>query len=305
MSLRELTILGTSGQVPTRYRNHNAYLLRWDKEGFMFDPGEGVQRQMIYAGVSTSMITKIFITHFHGDHSLGLAGLSQRISLDKVPHPIEIYYPASGQEYYERLRKSTIFYDVAKIVDCPIEEEGVIFENKQFIISAKHLSHSVETFGYRIQEKDSYTMLPEELNAKNIKGPMIGKLQREKNIEIDGKIISIDEVSLPKPGQIMAFIMDTRMCSAALELAQNADLAICEATYLNQHATEARERGHLTAAQAASIAKEANVKKLVLSHFSQRYPHSDLLLKEAQEVFPDVHVARDCDKILMPKRKKA
>ena len=304
MSQREITILGTSGQVPTRYRNHNGYFLKWDKEGFLFDPGEGVQRQMIYSGVSTSMITKIFITHFHGDHSLGLAGLSQRISLDKVPHPVEIYYPASGQEYYERLRKSTIFYDVAKIVDCPIEDEGVVFENQQFVISAKHLSHSVETFGYRIQEKDSHTMLPQELASRNIKGPMIGKIQREKSIEVDGKTIGIEEVSIPKYGQIMSFVMDTRKCNAAIELARNADVLICEATYLKQHEAEARERGHLTAGQAASIAKEAGVQKLILSHFSQRYPHSDLILKEAQSIFPNVHTARDCEKITMPKRKK-
>lgn len=304
MSQRELTILGTSGQVPTRYRNHNGYLLKWDKQGFLFDPGEGVQRQMIYSNVSTSMITKIFITHFHGDHCLGLAGLSQRISLDKVAHPIEIYYPASGQEFYERLRKSTIFHDVARIVDCPISQEGVIFEDQQFVITAKLLSHSVETFGYRIQEKDKRTMLVDKLAQFNIQGPKVGELQRKGFLDIDGKHVAVEDVSIPRKGQSMAFVMDTRVCSAAEELAKSVDLLVCEATYLSQHAAEAKDRGHLTAKEAATIAKNAGVRKVVLSHFSQRYPHTDLILQEAKSVFDNVHVAKDCEKIAMPKRKK-
>ncbi|WP_372368156.1 ribonuclease Z [Candidatus Uabimicrobium sp. HlEnr_7] len=304
MSQRELTILGTSGQVPTRYRNHNGYLLKWDKQGFLFDPGEGIQRQMIYANVSTSAITKIFITHFHGDHCLGLAGLSQRISLDKVAHPIEIYYPVSGQEFYERLRKSTIFHDVAHIVDCPVSQEGVIFEDEQFVITAKQLSHSVDTFGYRIQEKDGRTMLPNKLAEYNVKGPSIGALQRDGYLEVDGKRIAVEDVSVLRRGQSMAFVMDTRVCQAAADLAENVDLLVCEATYLKQHSVEAKDRGHLTAEQAATIAKNANVRKVVLSHFSQRYPHTDLILQEAKSVFDHVHVAKDCEKIPMPKRQK-
>ena len=105
MSAREIIALGTSSQVPTRYRNHNGYLLRWDDQGILFDPGEGTQRQMIYAEVTVTQVTKICITHFHGDHSLGLAGISQRISLDRVPHEVEVYFPKSGRKYYDRLRR--------------------------------------------------------------------------------------------------------------------------------------------------------------------------------------------------------
>ena len=104
MSSRRFIALGTASQVPTRERNHNGYFLRWDAEGFLFDPGEGTQRQMIFADVTASQITKIFITHFHGDHCLGLAGVLQRLSLDRVPQTVQIFYPASGEKYSKTWR---------------------------------------------------------------------------------------------------------------------------------------------------------------------------------------------------------
>ena len=109
--MRELTVLGTASQVPTRYRNHNAYVLRWDDEVILFDPGEGTQRQMMLAGLSVSALTRICVTHFHGDHSLGLPGVIQRISLDRVPHPVVINFPAGGRAYFDRLRHATSFWD--------------------------------------------------------------------------------------------------------------------------------------------------------------------------------------------------
>ena len=153
MSARVFIALGTASQVPTRHRNHNGYYIRWDDEGFLLDPGEGTQRQMIFAGVSASQITKIFITHFHGDHCLGLAGVLQRLSLDRVEHKVEIYYPKYGQKYIDNLRNSSIYHDVAKIVEKPFTSDGVIFENKTLTIETRRLDHTTESFGYRFQEK--------------------------------------------------------------------------------------------------------------------------------------------------------
>ena len=118
MSQRELIVLGTSSQVPTRYRNHNGYLLRWDGEGVLFDPGEGTQRQMLFAGVAMRDVTRVCITHFHGDHCLGLPGVVQRLSLDNAPHQVPIHFPASGAAYYDRLRHASAFYDVADTLPC-------------------------------------------------------------------------------------------------------------------------------------------------------------------------------------------
>src|SRR5262249_31816491 len=124
MSIRAVTILGCSSQVPTRQRGHNALFLQWDDLGILFDPGEGTQRQMILAGLSAAQITHIAITHFHGDHCLGLAGTIQRLSLDRVPHPVEVLYPQSGQVFFERLRYASSYYEAATVVPRPLQVTG-------------------------------------------------------------------------------------------------------------------------------------------------------------------------------------
>src|SRR5262245_48945405 len=121
MSTREVVFLGTASQVPTRTRNHNAILLLWDGLGILFDPGEGTQRQMTLAGLSATQVTHIAITHFHGDHCLGLAGIVQRLSLEGAAHPVEVIYPKSGQVFFERLRHASIFYERATLVPRPVE----------------------------------------------------------------------------------------------------------------------------------------------------------------------------------------
>ena len=302
MSTRELVVLGTSSQVPTRYRNHNGYLLRWDAHGLLFDPGEGTQRQMIYAEVTATAITKILITHFHGDHCLGLAGMSQRISLDRVPHPVEVYFPASGRVYYDRLRRASIFHDVATVVPKPIKSAGRIYEDDKIYIECRRLDHGVETFGYRLQERDRITMLPDRLAQAGLQGREIGDLQRAGTLDKGGVTHRAEDFSVPKPGQSVAFVMDTRMCDGAIELARDVDLLICESTYLSCHAAEARDHGHLTAAEAATIAKEAGAKKLVLTHFSQRYQSAQGFLEEAREIHPNVVAAKDGRRIAIDRR---
>ncbi|MDX9720764.1 MAG: ribonuclease Z [Myxococcota bacterium] len=304
MSLRELVVLGTSSQVPTRYRNHNAYLLRWDEEGFLFDPGEGTQRQFILAEVAASAITRICITHFHGDHCLGLAGIVQRLSLDKVAHEVHCYYPGSGQGYFERLRRASIYQGHVSLKAHPLEAPGLVFENRKIELRSAKLQHGVDTYGYRLQERDDCTMLPEKLAELGVKGPAIGQLKRDGWIELDGRTIRLDEVSVEKKGQSMAFVMDTRLCDSCFELAKDVDLLVCEATYLSSEEREAREHGHMTAAQAARLAAECGVRQLVISHFSQRYPSASAFLAEAQAIFPATIAARDLERVVVPRRSK-
>ncbi len=304
MSERKLFVLGTASQVPTSRRNHNGYFLRWDNEGFLFDPGEGTQRQMIFSGISASQITKIFISHFHGDHCLGLPGIIQRLSLDQVTHPVEVYYPASGQKYFENLRDASIYHFKVELDAHPIREQGIIFENEKYLIEAKLLDHTIEALGYRIQEKDGYTMIPDKLEAAGLKGEKIRELQNNGKIEINGKIITQKDVSNPRPGQSFAIILDTRFCEAAIELAKNVDMLICDSTYLSDRQEMAFEYGHLTAKQAATLAKEAGAKNLVLTHFSQIYLDVEEFKKEASAIFPNVVAAKDGDQIPMPKRER-
>ena len=163
MSVRELVVLGTASQAPTRARNHNGYLLRWDGEGFLFDPGEGTQRQLAHAGIAATDITRLCLTHFHGDHCLGVPGVIQRLSLDRVPHAVPAHYPASGAEYFERLRHATIFHETADVREEPITGEGVIATGAFGTLTALRLDHPVETYGYRLVEPDGRRMLPEKL----------------------------------------------------------------------------------------------------------------------------------------------
>lgn len=303
MSARLFIALGTASQVPTRHRNHNGYYIRWDDEGFLLDPGEGTQRQMIFAGVSASQITKIFITHFHGDHCLGLAGVLQRLSLDRVEHEVEIYYPNYGQKYICNLRNSSIYHNTTKIIEKPFTDNGVIFDGKNLTIETRKLDHTVESFGYRFQEKDDVTMLPEKLKELSIVGKNIGKLKADGKIEIGGKTIELSQVSEFKKGVGVAFVMDTRLCQTAFELANDADYLICESTYLSAETVDAAKNGHLTAKQAAEIAQKAQVKNLILTHFSQRYFSTVEFVSEAKEVFENTIAVKDGDQVEILRRK--
>ncbi|MBN2297139.1 MAG: ribonuclease Z [Deltaproteobacteria bacterium] len=304
MSERKLIVLGTASQVPARNRNQGGYLLRFDDYGFLFDPGEGTQRQMIFAGARVSEITKIFITHFHGDHCLGLAGIIQRISLDRVEHTIEVYYPSSGKKFFENLCNSSLFYNVARLKECPVEGPGIIFEDSRLIIEARKLDHDVDTYGYCIREKDSYTLIPERLERAGISGSNISVLKSAGTVTITDRTITIEEMGSVLPGQRFAFVMDTRQCQAAYELARHADLLVCEATYLSDLEAKARQYGHLTAGQAGRIARDACAGKLVLTHFSQRYMTADALVHEAGQFHEDVVAANDGDHIEFPRRKR-
>jgi ribonuclease Z len=304
MSARELVVLGTASQAPTRHRNQNGYLLRWDAEGVLFDPGEGTQRQLLLAGVASSAITRICITHFHGDHCLGLPGVLQRLSLDQVAHPVGVWYPAGGQEFFDRLRRCALYNDTVDVRAHPVPDGGVVDPGPEpFTLVAARLDHRTETVGWRVVEPDGRRMLPDRLEAAGITGPDVGRLQRDGSlVTADGREVTLDAMSEPRRGQVFAFVMDTRFCEAALALADGADLVVCESTFLERDAELAAAYGHMTAAQAARVAAEAGARQLVLTHFSQRYPDDAEFGAEAGEIFPDVVVARDLDRVPVPPR---
>jgi ribonuclease Z len=309
VSDRELVVLGTASQAPTRTRNHNGYMLRWDAEGMLFDPGEGTQRQMLFAGVTATQVNRICITHFHGDHCLGLPGVLQRMSLDQVPHVVQACYPAEGQEIFWRLRHAALFRDVLNLREQPVTGEGTVAEEPAFRLEARRLSHSAPTIGYRLAEPDGRRMRPDRLAAWGITGPEVGRLQREgRLVAAGGRVVTLEEVSEPRAGQRFAFIMDTRLCEAAFALAERADMLVCESTFAGTEAGLASEYGHLTAAQAGRIAAESGARLLVLTHFSQRYQSGDSqrLADEAASAFGgQVVLAHDLDRISVPPRRAA
>lgn len=301
MSGRELVVLGTASQVPTRTRSHHAALLRWDGTGVLFDPGEGTQRQLTRAGVAVSTITRVLITHFHGDHCLGLPGVVQRLALDRVDHPVDVHFPASGLSYYQRLVGASIHEPAADLRAHPCAG-GHVADTPVFRIHARWLAHRVDTLGWQLVEPDGRRMLPDRLEAAGVHGADIGRLQRDGVIDVGGRRVTLPQMSAPRRGQRVAFVMDTALCDAAFILAEEADLLVCEATYLDRDADLARRYRHLTAGQAGRIAAEAGVRRLVLTHFSQRYDDAEEFAAEAGAWHPDVVVAEDLQRIAVPPR---
>jgi ribonuclease Z len=306
VSNRELVVLGTASQAPTRARNHNGYFLRWDDEGLLFDPGEGTQRQMLFAGVTAHQITRICVTHFHGDHCLGLPGVLQRMALDQVTETVEVAYPASGADIFDRIRNVSLFHDTLSLRERLVpQSHAVLADGPAFRLEARPLSHRVPTVGYRLTEPDGRRMLPAELAARGIAGPDIGRLQRDGRLERDGALVQLTDVSAPRRGQKFAFVMDTRLCDAAFELADDTDLLVCESTFADAEAALADDYGHLTAGQAGQIAAAAGARRLVLTHFSQRYDDTAgaQLLRDAAAAYDgDIILAADLDRVPVPPR---
>lgn len=293
MSDRDIIILGSSAQQPTRNRNHGAYLVRWNEEGLLFDPGEGTQRQFIFADVAPPCINRIFVSHFHGDHCLGLGSMLMRLNLDKVTHPIHCYYPKASQKNFEYLRYGCIYHQTIDIIEHPIDKEGIVDDTDKFIIEAEFLSHGVESIGWRITEKDRVKFDKEKLEKEKIFGSDVKVLHQNGQIKIDNKIVKLEEVSWVRKGDSIAVILDSKFCDNAIHLAKDAKVVICESTFLEEEKELARKYMHMTAKEAATVAKKANAKLLILTHFSARYTNLALFEEEAKEVFENTFIAED------------
>lgn len=297
--MRELVVLGTSSNVPTRTRNHNGYLLRWDgaphQDGILFDPGEGTQRQLTHAGVPATAITRICLTHVHGDHCYGLPGVLSRMVLDGVQRPVELHYPASGEDVVRALvGLATPGLDLRL---RPHGEPGEIAEGLEVVA----LRHRIETYGYRLVEPDGRSLVPDRLAAAGIAGPDVGRLQREG--ELRG--VRLADVSVPRRGQSVAVVMDTAECEGAEQLADGVDLLLVESTFGADTAALAETYLHLTAAQAGALAARTRARTTVLTHFSSRYVDVSPLLEQARAAAPGAHLtaADDLDRVPLPPRR--
>jgi len=307
VAARELVVLGTASQAPTRYRNHNGYFLRWDGEGVLFDPGEGTQRQLVLAGVAASSITRICVTHFHGDHCLGLPGVLARMALDHVARPVDVYFPAAGAVYFDRLRLASVAERRVTVRAHPVRNGGVVAGAPPFRLVGTPLDHRTTAIGWRLEEPDGVRVLPDRLEALGVRGPAVGELLASGSVTVGGRAVRVGEVSEPRRGQTVAFVMDTRWCDGALSLADGADLLVCEATFLSSAGEDglADVSGHLTAAQAARLARQAGARRLVLTHFSQRHPDEQAFVDEARPIFPATTAARDLAVVPLPRRRPA
>lgn len=289
----ELTFLGTSGMQPTKERNPSAALLSYRDEGILFDCGEGTQRQMRLAGIPITKVTKICISHWHGDHVLGLPGLMQSLSASQYSGVLEIFGPPGTIERFHHLFKGFVFDSRLRFKVQEVES-GVFSDNPKFLLETRPLEHNTPCQGYCFVEKDRRRIDVEKVRNLGIpQGPILGKLQRGEAVEWKGKMLSPEELTYVVPGKKVCYVVDTRMTDEAVRLAEDADILVCEATFDSSFQEKAEEYAHLTGKDAGLIASRADVKRLILTHFSARYISTEVIEKDATSVFQNVSCAKD------------
>lgn len=292
----KMTFLGTSCMVPTKERNATAIFLEYEEEGILFDCGEGTQRQMNIAGINRNKVTKIFISHWHADHTAGLLGLIQTISNKDIEKTVHLYGPEGTEEFFDHLLHSSAFDAQINIKVHEINPKGkeCILETKKYKVYAANLDHTVPCLGYVFLEKDKHKILMSKINALKLNpGPWLNKLAQNEEVEVEGHTLHPDEYTSLVPGKQLSIVLDTAYCENYTLLAQNADVLVSEAAYLDNLAEKAEAFKHMTAKQAANIASQYNVKALYLTHFSQRYKSLEEFETEAQNIFPNTVCAFD------------
>ena len=292
----EVTFLGTASAVHSKDRNHPSIALKAFGDVFLFDCGEGAQKQLLFTNVSPMKISKIFITHFHGDHILGLPGLLQSMSLNGRERKLTVYGPRGLNKLKDAIYSlgySSIEYEI----DFIEIDSGVIEETEEYVIKCQSVKHNVPALAYSIEEKKKPRFLREKAIELGVPvGPAFGKLHNGEEVEIDGKIIKPEHVlGPPRKGTKITYSGDTQPCEEMIIFAKDSTLLIHESTFIQKEAQNAMDYGHSTSQDAAYVARESNSEELILTHISTRYgdEYAEIMLKEAREVFENTQIAED------------
>tara|TARA_Y100000294_G_C8550525_1_gene335086 strand:+ start:111 stop:1001 length:891 start_codon:yes stop_codon:yes gene_type:complete len=293
----QIIFLGTSSMIPTKERNHSSILISYDSENILVDCGEGTQRQLKIAGIKLTKITKILISHWHGDHVLGLPGLIQSMNASDYNRTLKIYGPTGTKKFMKKMFEVFVFDEKIDIEIYDIKS-GKFFENEDFILETSLLEHNIETLGYNFIEKDKRKINTSYIKKLKIpQGPLLGKLQAGKNIKWKNKKIPLNKATKVMKGKKITIISDTVPCKGANILAKNSDILICEATYSSDLESKGEKYGHMTSKQAAELANRSNTEQLILTHFSARYKNTLELEEDARDYFDNVLCAKDFMKI--------
>ncbi|MGI0053208.1 MAG: ribonuclease Z [Thermoplasmata archaeon] len=290
----QLTFLGTAGSWPTKERNASSIALEVGRELILLDCGEGTQRQLFHSSRSFMRVRRIFLSHFHGDHFLGLPGLIQSMGLNHRTEPLDLYGPPDSREVLERVL--TLGYFTLKF---PVEihplAPGATVELEGYSVRAAEADHPVPSLAFRVEEGVKRGRFDaEKARGLGITGPQFGRLESGESVEVRGRRIAPEEVmGPPRPGRSVVYSGDSAPSPEIARLARGATLLIHEATTGQELEADANAWGHSSARQAAAIAREADVGELFLTHFSSRYPDLEPLEAEARALFPGSRTARD------------
>jgi len=306
MSL-QVIFLGTAASIPTPTRALPTVAIKREGELILFDCGEGAQRQMIRAKIGFNRKTKIFITHMHGDHVLGLPGILQTMSLLGRDKPLEVYGPVGIKAFVEAIIH-TVRFGLSFQVDLyEIEDEGIVREEKEYNTYAVWADHSVPALAYALIEKPRPGKfdLERAVSLGVPEGPLWSKLQHGHEVELPNgrKVGPQDVMGPPRSGRKIIYTGDTGPSDNIVKLAEEADLMIHEATFADDLMERAVEERHSTVTQAAEVAKRARTKLLILTHISSRYKDSKMLLEQVEKTFLNTRVAEDFMRIDIPLHK--
>ena len=299
-----VTFLGTGGSLPTPHRNPSAILVNRKGELMLFDCGEGAQQQMMRAKTGMMKLSSIFITHLHADHILGIPGLIQTMSFHGREDPLFIYAPERSFEqitYLAHIGYTRPRFDVRITELSP----GDVIERDEYDVTAIRTEHNVPSIGYALFEHQRTGRFDREraIELGVPPGPLFSRLQRGESVTVDGKTVHPEDVlGSPRPGRRIVYTGDTRPTDTVLEASRGVDLLIHDGSLAHDLVDWARETMHSTAREAALLAKEAGVRKLVLTHISSRYADPSPIVKDAEAVFDRVQVARDFLEIEIPYR---
>jgi ribonuclease Z len=299
----KIIFLGTSGSMPTQSRGSSAIVIRRKGEVIFFDCGEGTQRRMVQAHIGFRRHTKIFISHLHGDHVLGLPGLIQTMTLLQRDRPLHIYGPEGIASFIQAF-SSVLGGPGFPMKIYEISSEGLVFQGHEYGVRAVEADHDGPSWSYVLSEHPRPGRFhPEKARALGVpEGPLWGRLQHGEDVELGGGRVvrSRDVVDAPREGFKIVYSGDTRPTEALVEAASGADVLIHEATFDDSLAHKADENRHSTVTQAAMVAREAGVETLILTHISSRYPDASVLLEEAVETFPNTIIAEDLLELELP-----
>ncbi|MGI0100577.1 MAG: ribonuclease Z [Candidatus Micrarchaeaceae archaeon] len=287
-----IIFLGTSGSTPTKSRGLPSMAIEHNSEIFLFDCGEGTQRQMMQFSVNVSKVKAIFLTHIHGDHTLGLAGLVRTLALNRRTSQLDVFVPSGT----EKSVKTLISFDGAQInyrIAIKQLRSGEIYRGRDFSISAFSLKHTTATYGFVFKENDRLKFLKPKIKNLGIKGKMFQELMKRKSIRIGSRTIRLKDVTAEKMGKKIVYATDTRPMASTARIAEGADVLIHESTYADKEKSLAKERFHSTAKESAAIARSARAKRLILIHPSARYKDPKVLVDEAKKVFRNTEIAKD------------
>jgi ribonuclease Z len=300
----QVIFLGTAASIPTISRALPSVVVKRKGEVLMFDCGEGVQRQMIRSGVGFHRRMKIFVTHMHGDHVLGLPGLLQTMSLLDRQRALEVYGPAGIKAFVKAIEKTVQFVLTFPVEIHEIKKEDSVCEEKEYEVQAAKTDHVIPSWAYALVEKPRPGRFdPKKAEALGVpEGPLWSKLQHGEKVKTPkGEQVKPEQVvGAPRPGRKIVYSGDTRPTKSLLQLSEKADVLVHEATFEDEMQEKAIEDGHSTPSQAARIAKKARVKRLILTHVSSRYKNTKSLLDQARKIFPESDVAEDFMEIDVP-----